>query len=146
MFVDENAVDLNQKIVQLLLDEKILKDAISVIPYINGQTYLKDKDGSLLYDVVLASERVGRSSDGNYYSMRGKDLTSRLSFIDDFFLEASNCPDVTTIAVGDGGNELGMGKVYDKVCSSIPDGKKIGCVVSADLLIAAGAYNLAFRL
>jgi hypothetical protein len=47
------------------------------------------------------------------------------------------------IAIGDGGNELGMGKVIDKIISSsiIADGEKIGCVVAAQYLIAASVSN-----
>ena len=51
--------------------------------------------------------------------------------------------EVPFLAVGDGGNEMGMGKVIDKIRSNpkIANGDKIGCVVAADHLIAASVSN-----
>merc|ERR1719330_1440974 len=47
------------------------------------------------------------------------------------------------IAIGDGGNELGMGKVIDKIRTNpkISNGDLIGAVTSADHLIAASVSN-----
>jgi hypothetical protein len=45
------------------------------------------------------------------------------------------------IGIGDGGNELGMGKVIQHVYTHIPLGEKIGCVLKADYLIAASVSN-----
>merc|ERR1712194_900600 len=48
-----------------------------------------------------------------------------------------------TISIGDGGNELGMGKVIEQIVNNpkIPNGSKIGCVIPADLLISASVSN-----
>jgi len=48
---------------------------------------------------------------------------------------------VKFIAVGDGGNEMGMGKVLGKIHEHIPNGKLIGAVTEADHLIAASVSN-----
>ena len=56
---------------------------------------------------VISIERPGLADDGRYYNMRGEDITARCSFFDPFLLLAA-CP---TIAIGDGGNEIGMGKI-----------------------------------
>jgi hypothetical protein len=50
---------------------------------------------------------------------------------------------VPFLAIGDGGNELGMGKVLDEIIKNpkIADGDKIGCAVAADFLIAASVSN-----
>jgi len=45
------------------------------------------------------------------------------------------------LAIGDGGNELGMGKVIGKIHEHIPNGEKIGAVTPADHLIAASVSN-----
>ena len=47
------------------------------------------------------------------------------------------------IAIGDGGNELGMGKVIDQIYNNpkISNGQLIGAVTSADYLIAASVSN-----
>eukprot|EP00952_Eustigmatos_sp_NYUAD-ZCMA_P005446 23797-Eustigmatos_ZCMA.PRE.1 len=47
-----------------------------------------------------------------------------------------------SIGIGDGGNELGMGKVIDLIYEScIPDAERIGCVVPTNYLIVASVSN-----
>ena len=58
---------------------------------------------------VISIERPGLAEDGRYYNMRGEDITARCAFFDPFLTLAS-CP---TIAIGDGGNEIGMGSIVD---------------------------------
>ena len=50
-------------------------------------------------------------------------------------------PDITTIGIGDGGNEVGMGKVCEKVISTVPHGKEIATEVSCDYLVTCGVSN-----
>ncbi len=56
---------------------------------------------------VISIEHPGLAADGRYYNMHGEDITDRCSFFDPFLTLAS-CP---TIAIGDGGNEIGMGNI-----------------------------------
>jgi hypothetical protein len=47
-----------------------------------------------------------------------------------------------TIGIGDGGNEIGMGKVpWDVIRRNIPNGHVIACRVATDFLIVAGVSN-----
>lgn len=57
--------------------------------------------------LVLAIERPGFSAKGRYNNMRGEDISERCASFD-FFLTQARCP---TLAIGDGGNEIGMGNV-----------------------------------
>jgi len=57
--------------------------------------------------VIVSIERPGVAKDGRYYNMRGKDISDVLAKFDLFF-ELCDCP---TIAIGDGGNEIGMGNI-----------------------------------
>jgi hypothetical protein len=66
---------------------------------------------SLLYqqaspDLVISIERPGIAADGHCYNMAGDDISAACSSAEPY-LELATCP---TIAIGDGGNELGMGK------------------------------------
>ena len=58
-------------------------------------------------DLVISIERPGAAADGRCYNMAGDDISAACSSAEPY-LELATCP---TIAVGDGGNELGMGKV-----------------------------------
>ena len=46
--------------------------------------------------------------------------------------------------IGDGGNELGMGKVKDLVTAHMPNGSIIACDVAADYAITTGETESLF--
>ncbi len=85
----------------------------------------------------VAIERGGPSADGRRYTMRGRDITGHLDpNLDNFPVGA------VTIGIGDGGNEVGMGRVpHDTVVRNIPNGDRIHCRVPTDHLIVAGVSN-----
>ncbi|XP_077477899.1 D-glutamate cyclase, mitochondrial-like [Stigmatopora argus] len=93
------------------------------------------------YDHLMAIERSGRAQDGNYYNMRAVNIKHLLDPIDDLFIAAKDVPGISTTGIGDGGNELGMGKVKDKVKSLMPKGDLIACDVPADYAVTAGVSN-----
>ncbi len=92
-----------------------------------------------LFSVSL--EHVGRASDGRYYNMRGRDITSHTAAVDTDYLKPK--PERgTTIGIGDGGNEIGMGKIpHETIVKNIPNGDLIHCRVPTDHLIVAGVSN-----
>jgi hypothetical protein len=93
--------------------------------------------------IAVAIERAGTSSDGTCYTMRalpmGKDLVAyQLNSI----LTADNRrASLRTVAVGDGGNELGMGSLCADVSRSVTNGAKIGCIVPSDFPLVASVSN-----
>lgn len=89
---------------------------------------------------VVAIERPGRASDGCCYSMRGENLSDIVPNTDILFEEAKS-QGVISIAVGDGGNEVGMGKIRSYIIDSVCNGKKICSTVKTDFLIIAGVSN-----
>ena len=82
---------------------------------------------------IVSIERPGQAQDGHYYNMRGEKISERTACFDGF-MKWAKCP---TIAVGDGGNEIGMGKVIHalKKLDIVPS------VTSADELIVADVSN-----
>ena len=89
---------------------------------------------------LVAVERAGRAADGRYYDMRGTDITAFIDPLDEWFLNAGE-RGVTTIGIGDGGNEVGMGRVQAEVKETVALGGRIGSVVPADFLVVAGVSN-----
>lgn len=94
-------------------------------------------------DVVIAIERPGLTEDGRLTNLRGEDLDKRTVPLDHLF----RVP--LSMAIGDGGNELGMGTIAgflrDRGISQTP------CVTSATHLLLAsvsnwGAYGLVSAL
>jgi hypothetical protein len=91
--------------------------------------------------LLISCERAGPGKDGICYTMRGIDMNAKgLIAPLHRLVDETNAP---FIAIGDGGNELGMGKVIDNIINSpkIAKGEQIGCVVPADHLIAASVSN-----
>lgn len=89
---------------------------------------------------VIAVERPGRAKDGRCYSMRGEDLSDIVPDTDVLFKKA-RARKLTTIAVGDGGNEVGMGKVRSHITGAVSLGEKISAQFAADYLVVAGVSN-----
>ena len=82
---------------------------------------------------IVSIERPGQAADGGYYNMRGESISPRTACFDTF-MNLSNCP---TIAVGDGGNEIGMGKVSE----ALKDLNIVPSATSCDELIVADVSN-----
>ncbi|MFO1161223.1 MAG: DUF4392 domain-containing protein [Reyranellaceae bacterium] len=87
---------------------------------------------------AVVIERCGRSADGRPRNMRGVDVSAWTAPLDDLFLGG----DWTRIAVGDGGNEIGMGWLpAGLIARTVPNGEQIACVTSCDHLVVAGVSN-----
>lgn len=89
--------------------------------------------------LLVSIERVGRAADRAYYNMRGEDISPYTGELDHLFLNPDNAP--WTIGVGDGGNEIGMGRVREEVRGQVRHGERIGSVVSTAQLVVAGTSN-----
>lgn len=89
---------------------------------------------------VVAIERPGRALDGRTYSMGGEDLSDLVPNTDILF-EESKKQGAITIAVGDGGNEIGMGKIRSYVINAVHKGEQICAAFETDILIIAGVSN-----
>ena len=51
--------------------------------------------------------------------------TASIDRVEDIWYRALDL-EMLTIAIGDGGNELGMGKVHEEIITTIPEGDLIG--------------------
>lgn len=89
-------------------------------------------------DWVIAIERCGLSADGRPRNMRGEDVGPFAAPLDHVFTAGP----WRTIAIGDGGNEVGMGALpAGVIAGAVPLGGTIACVTPAHHLIAAGVSH-----
>jgi hypothetical protein len=87
---------------------------------------------------AVSIERCGRSADGMPRNMRGEDIGSYTAPLDELFTAGP----WQTIAVGDGGNEIGMGAISAAlIARHVAHGQTIACVTPASHLIVAGVSN-----
>ena len=71
------------------------------------------------FDLLVFLERPGRAADGRYYNMRGEDIGSVVVPLDDLALAAAGSG-VPVLGIGDGGNEAGMGTLYEPLSRLLP--------------------------
>jgi hypothetical protein len=123
---------------QILADDyEVLKLQAKALPVAQREAAARLRE--LTPRVVIAIERPGLAADGRYYNMRGEDITGHCAYFDPY-VTAADCP---TIAVGDGGNEIGMGNIADVIDSLEITAATTRC---DELLVADvsnwGAYGL----
>ena len=90
-------------------------------------------------DTLVVIEYPGQGQDKTCRNMRGADITPYVPLLDKAFNYAKQCG-IFTIAVGDGGNELGCA-VRGSVGAVAPCGTPIAAVTEAEVVIAAGLSN-----
>lgn len=117
--------------VALSSDYRILE--LSADNLADAKLEARDALNELQPQTIVSIERPGLAEDDRYYNMRGEDITPRCAFFDPF-LNLASCP---TIAIGDGGNEIGMGNIH----SAIADLDIIASVTGCDELLVADVSN-----
>lgn len=101
-------------------------------------------------DILMAIERLGGNINGNLYGISGFGRAGFRANVDRIFSEA-RALGKTTIAIGDGGNEVGFGKVREAILAAIPEHNKASTtacgggvlsVVETDILVFATSSNI----
>ncbi|HHX26897.1 MAG TPA: DUF4392 domain-containing protein [Firmicutes bacterium] len=149
-----------------IVDEKMFNERSHValaIPYPLGESAGEATAHELMErfkpKAVITVEKHGPSASGMYHSIMGvgrsPDLVANVKFLTDLAQEQ----DILTIGIGDGGNEIGFGLIYDDVrriqaygpkCQC-PCGAGVATVSKADVLVATavsnwGAYGISAML
>jgi hypothetical protein len=98
--------------------------------------------------VLIAVERPGWNRRRVYHNMKGWNISEFVGKTDYLFLYGRNSG-VATVAVGDGGNELGCGTISKAVQKFVPYGDRCQCPcgggiaasTAADVLVMSGLSN-----
>jgi len=98
--------------------------------------------------VLVSIERPGWNEKREYHTMRGVNISNLVGKTDYLFGYAKK-RGVTTIAIADGGNELGCGSIIETVRKHVPYGdncqcpcgKGIAATTPSDVLVIGGTSN-----
>ena len=98
--------------------------------------------------LLLSIERPGCNVNGLYHGLGGRPLDGMVGDLDYLFRQAKQ-RGITTIGIGDGGNELGMGVIAQDlptfspkaVDCGIPGRGGVGAATAADWLVVANVSN-----
>ena len=130
---DENC----RKVVDVACQDAVPGILVHAIPAEGGAEACRKLLRDLQPSHVIALERPGMAADGHYYNFRGKTIDHLLGDTHTLFTEA----DAVKIAVGDGGNELGLGLMAEPVSRSEPRGAQVCAREPADHTLVAGVSN-----
>ena len=175
VFIEKNLVDAMSMVVnaaglRVLSPEQAIQACTHHAP-INASTVLPfpiDKDEAIKKakdlikkykpKAVISIEKGGMNEKEVIHTSRGANTTKHMSKID-YLIRQSKEEGITTIGIGDGGNEIGMGVIHDDIKKYLPYGSKCKCscgagiapITKTDFLITAaisnwGAYGLAASL
>src|SRR5262249_10259500 len=100
------------------------------------------QSGATSAHAELFSREVFPEQRDRCYTMSGTDITKHTAPLHSLFEAATKDARLTTIGIGDGGNEIGMGKIrWDIIRRNIPRGGLVACRVPTDYLIVCGVSN-----
>ena len=98
--------------------------------------------GATAEDMGAFSQAVTTDHHDRCHSMRGRDITTYMSPAHLLFEPPARPAGLITIGIGDGGNEIGMGKIPWRIIrDNIPGGAVVACRVPCDHLIVCGISN-----
>ncbi|MBV6624056.1 MAG: DUF4392 domain-containing protein [Rivularia sp. (in: Bacteria)] len=93
---------------------------------------------SLPISHIISIERPGPGKDDIVRNMRGQDVTPYTAPLHLLF----ESEQIISIAIGDGGNELGMGNISREIiANSVRHGEEIACKIKCNYLIVCGVSN-----
>jgi len=135
---------------------------ISVLPFPEARQEAREEARRMLElirpAVCVAIERGGMNQAEKIHNMAGFDTSDTMAKIDYLFQQAG-AQAIPTLAIGDGGNEIGMANIADEVRKNIPYGDACQCpcglgiapATPVDVLVTAaisnwGAYAVAALL
>ena len=123
--------------------------AIDVLPLALGDTEQQVKIAEK-QDLFVAIERLGGNRNGFIYGVTGVSRSPHRANVDAIFTTATKLGK-PTLAIGDGGNEIGFGKVHAELEKRLPDhtmaaktpcGGGVFSVVPTDVLAVGTSYNI----
>ena len=98
--------------------------------------------------LIISVEKVGANEAKIYHNMRGYNISEHAAKIE-YLLDEARKRGIPIIGIGDGGNEVGMGKIKDRVKEVVPYGARCQCECQkgiaadfeADILVVATVSN-----
>lgn len=101
-------------------------------------------------DIITAVERLGGNRNGILHGVNGVSRSAHRANIDHLFLAATE-QGKPTMAIGDGGNEIGFGRIHERLEREMPDftfkdktpcGGGVFSVVPTDVLVVGNSSNI----
>jgi hypothetical protein len=130
--------DLCADVVTACLEQVPVRAKMEIVPHDATPDYVRSAGETWSLSHLTAIERLGPGSDGRVRTMRGLDNSEFTAPLHVLFQDAG----AMSSAIGDGGNEIGMGLLPVSLISEfVEDGQRIACRTPVENLIVAGTSN-----
>ena len=95
---------------------------------------------------IISTERLGPGKNGQMHSatampLSAFDPTPGAAIDTSPLVDAARTRGILTVGIGDHGNEIGFGAIYDKVVEIVPKGETMAATTSTDILFPAMMSN-----
>ncbi|KAH0786452.1 DUF4392 domain-containing protein [Histomonas meleagridis] len=126
-----------------LLCDKYAEPVVKAASHGNPVTVVEDPNEIADPSFIISVERPGRSlKTDDFRTMKARDITNVTAPLDLLFPKVGDPPKpYLTVSVGDGGNEIGTGNIYEKVKQFVSQGEEICTSIACDILVMAGVSN-----
>jgi hypothetical protein len=100
-----------------------------------SKEFSRDLLSQVAPSVLISIERCGLDQEGLYRNMHGQDISRYNASVDYLFLDHPS-----TVGIGDGGNEIGMGNLAS-IIPTVPTLVKAPCVTTTTRLVISSVSN-----
>lgn len=114
--------------------------SLTMLPEKGTDDFIKDFTAKICPTHFISLERPGKAADHHFHNMRGQIIDDMITDSSSFLTNAKKAG-AFTIAIGDGGNEMGMGFYRKQIVEHVPSGELICAGDCADLVLASGVSN-----
>ncbi len=133
-------------------DIKKGKHAVTLLEFSKEKELAKEKAKQIIEEhapaIIVSVEKAGANEAKIYHNMKGYDISEHVAKVENLLEEAKR-RGIFTIGIGDGGNEIGMGKIRETVKRAVPYGSKCVCgcgkgiaaEMETDILVVATVSN-----
>lgn len=110
------------------------------------ESWVKDVFERFNPKAIIATERIGPGKDGKLHSATGmplSDFDPTPGAVVDIaqLVEEANKRGILTIGIGDHGNEVGFGAIYDTVVKAMPKGDVLATTTATDIIFPVMMSN-----
>jgi len=124
---------------------KAISQSMPVFEFPINDASARVKAGQLFSEhtpsLLISIERPGWNKKKVFHNMAGLNISDVVGKTD-YFFELAHRHGVATVAVGDGGNELGFGTISRAVEKYVPNGSKCRCKCGGGIAAASAADSL----
>ncbi|NLT58721.1 MAG: DUF4392 domain-containing protein [Clostridiales bacterium] len=99
------------------------------------------KDIAQALDIAVCTEKVGMNAKGVQHSVTGMNRNGMRAYVDPI-IDDMNAMGKLTVGIGDGGNEIGFGNVYEAARELIVNGKTCACACNDGIVTVTKVTHL----